>query len=144
MENHKHKSNHNKHESSHKTHIHPESSNHIGTYHKIQKDNSHETKHHPESQIENTDQNIIDYNKFIDFLKKYWWVFLIIIPILITIDIRLLPQELVPLENSARANVENYYKSQIAAQLSSSNPKLGSEQMKSLVEKPWQDMDLML
>ncbi|MBN1157068.1 hypothetical protein JXA85_05595 [Candidatus Woesearchaeota archaeon] len=72
-------------------------------------------------------------------VKKYSWLLLLLIPLIITINIRLQPMRLVPLENAAESNVMNFYRSQIADEVNRQYPDLPDAQRSSLADSKFNE-----
>ena len=77
----------------------------------------------------------INTDKIKTITTKYGWVLLMLIPIILTIFIRLQPAELVPLENAAESNVYNFYRTQIINEVNSQFPNLPEGQKTSLADQ---------
>ena len=75
-----------------------------------------------------------------DFVIKKSWVLLILIPLVITLMVRLEPMKLIPLERSAQSNVFNYYRSMLSAEIEKQFPNLPEQQKASLIEKKFQEL----
>src|SRR3989338_5665392 len=76
---------------------------------------------------------------WLDFVLKRWWVLLILVPLVITIMVRLEPMKLVPMERSAEANVINYYSSMIRAEVDKQFPNIPEGQRAELAEQKLQE-----
>lgn len=69
------------------------------------------------------------------YVKKAFFILLLIIPILLTIYIRIQPQYLAATDNIAVSSVENYYKNMISQQVNAQYPNLPLAQRNKLVEE---------
>lgn len=67
------------------------------------------------------------------FDKK--WILLILIPLAITVFVRLQPMNLIPMERAAESNVLNYYRSQIQGEIEKNYPNVPSEQRSIITDK---------
>ena len=81
-------------------------------------------------------KNSIDWK---DFIIKKSWILLILIPLVITFMVRLEPMKLVPLENSAKSNVFNYYRSMIRVEVDKQLPNLPEDKKGALTEDRFQE-----
>jgi dolichyl-diphosphooligosaccharide--protein glycosyltransferase len=89
---------------------------------------------------EDKDEFKVDYNSAIGFLKKYSTIFLILIPIILTIYIRLQPMYLPSTDDWAQNAVYNYYQSQISAQIDQQYPNLPDANKQALISAEFQKM----
>ena len=69
------------------------------------------------------------------FLLSKQWVLLLLIPLIITLVVRLEPARLVPLESAAEANVINFYRSQVTQAIAAQYPNLPEETRKAQAEE---------
>lgn len=72
-----------------------------------------------------------DTVKFIDFFKKYWFILLIIIPLLVNYDLRTTPRDLPIMETYARESIYSNMKDQFREQLRSQYPNLPQENLEN-------------
>jgi dolichyl-diphosphooligosaccharide--protein glycosyltransferase len=70
-------------------------------------------------------------------LKACGIILLLLIPILLTIFIRLEPQNLTATDNWAQSSVQNYYKSNIAQQINAQYPNLPTTQKQKLIDEQY-------
>ena len=82
------------------------------------------------------DKNKINWKEFI--IKKSW-ILLILIPLIVTLMVRLEPMKLVPLEKSAENNVLNYYRSMIRAEIDKQLPNMPNDQKEALTEQKFKE-----
>ncbi len=94
--------------------------------------------HHVEEERQHPTQNKSSID-WINFIIKRWWVLLILIPLIITVMIRLEPMKLVPMEKSAEAGVINYYRSMIRAEIDKQFPNIPEGQRAELAEQKLQE-----
>jgi dolichyl-phosphooligosaccharide-protein glycotransferase len=78
----------------------------------------------------------IDWKKF--FLNNAW-ILLILIPLVITLMVRLEPMKLVPMENSVENTVTDYYRSHMKNEIISKYPNLPDDEINALVDKNFDD-----
>ncbi len=76
--------------------------------------------------------------KIVPFFKKYGVIFLLIIPVLLSAQIRLIPSTLPITDDWAKSTVENYYKSNIQTQIRQQYPNLPDQNVNTLVDQQWQ------
>jgi dolichyl-diphosphooligosaccharide--protein glycosyltransferase len=98
----------------------------------------HHTEHHSEQSThhhkEEDTEVKFDYKDTLSFFKKYATVFLILIPIILTIYIRLQPMYLPATDAWATSSVYNYYKGQISTQVNQQYPNLPDANKNALIE----------
>lgn len=101
-----------------------------------QKDESDEEPAEQKKEKEDADSEevSIDYRSAMNFFKKYATVFLILIPVILTIYLRLQPMHLPMTDEWAQNTVHNYYKNQIATQVEQQYPNLPSANKDALIE----------
>lgn len=87
-----------------------------------------------EMDSEDSEELSIDYKSAIKFFKRYSTIFLILIPVLITIYLRLQPMQLPMTDDWAENTVHNYYKNQIASQINQQYPNLPNTNKEALIE----------
>lgn len=78
----------------------------------------------------------INWKQF--FLAK-WWILLMLIPLAITVVVRLEPMNLAPLERSAESSVSNFYRSQIQAGIEKQYPNLPQSEIDKLTSNKFQE-----
>ncbi|MBR9677219.1 hypothetical protein GOV04_03690 [Candidatus Woesearchaeota archaeon] len=77
----------------------------------------------------------IDVAKVIDFTKKYALVFLILIPIIFSVYLRITPANLPVTDDWARQSVDNFYRQNIEAQINQQYPNLPAQNKQALVNE---------
>jgi asparagine N-glycosylation enzyme membrane subunit Stt3 len=101
---------------------------------KGKKEHTH-TEHHTKHESKEEDEEVkLDYKSTIHFFKKYSTIFLILIPIIVTIYFRLQPMYLPTTDDWATNAVYNYYKGQISTQISQQYPNLPDTNKQALIE----------
>ncbi len=87
----------------------------------------------------NSEEGIeLDWNATKKFFKKYGTIFLILIPIIITIYLRVQPMYLPATDDWAANSVNSYFKSQITAQVNQQYPNLPDANKAKLVENEFE------
>jgi len=67
------------------------------------------------------------------------WILLMLIPLIITVVVRLQPMQLVPMEKAAESNVMNYYRSQFASQINQQFPNLPEDQKNKMMDEKFSE-----
>ena len=104
----------------------------------------HAKKDEETDSVEETDY--IDFSKIVGFFKtpafkKVLLILLILIPVVLTIIIRLQPQYLPVTDQWAQSSVESYYKNAITQQVNSQYPNLPTANKNDLVSKQLSDYE---
>ncbi|MBW2964719.1 hypothetical protein KY363_04630 [Candidatus Woesearchaeota archaeon] len=118
-----------KHEEKHEHHTHAEHAEH-SEHHAHEEHSTHHHEHKTREEKEET----LGLKESLSFFKKYATIFLILIPVILTIVIRLQPMYLPATDSWAQSSVYNYYKSQIGAQVDQQYPNLPSANKQAMVE----------
>jgi len=98
---------------------------------KDKKESKHTEHHHQEKSGED---DSIDYKSTMDFFKKYSIILLVLIPVIITIYLRMQPMFLPVTDSWSQNAVYNYYKGQIATQISQQYPNLPDANKQTLLD----------
>ncbi|HII71144.1 TPA: hypothetical protein HA265_00115 [Candidatus Woesearchaeota archaeon] len=94
----------------------------------------HKTTHQETRAKESEEDELkFDWQATQNFFKRYGTIFLILIPVILTIYIRLLPMQLPVTDDWSRSTVENYYKNQIASQIQQQYPNLPDQNKQTLL-----------
>ena len=114
----------------------------------LTKKHKHHTDHHKEPIEESSEttaesKTAIDYVKNVEwqkalpFLKQYGWVFCLLVVIFASVWFRAYPIYLPITDEWAQNSVENYYQSQITAQIKAQYPNLPDANMQALVQSEY-------
>ena len=127
---------HEKQHSNHEHHAHHETSTHHGESHTNQSHSDHHV------QKDSDDEISIDFSKIKNFftenrLKTLIIIALLLIPIVLTVYIRLQPVYLASTDDMAKNAVTNYYKNNIAQQVNQQYPNLPTTQKQTLVNQQY-------
>lgn len=82
----------------------------------------------------------IDWSTVSTFFKKYGAIFLLLIPLLLTVYLRLQPMYLPVTDEWAQSTVHNYYHNQVSNQISQQYPNLPTANKKSLIDSEFQNI----
>jgi len=82
----------------------------------------------------------IDWKKTGKFFKTYGVIFLILIPIILSIHFRMYPSELPITDDWAKATVYNHYKSQIQSEIDQQYPNLPDANKQTLIDNQFQQL----
>ncbi|MBW2967889.1 hypothetical protein KY362_05380, partial [Candidatus Woesearchaeota archaeon] len=119
------------HKSEHKAeHAHHKEHAHEGHAHK----EHHEPKSHDHPEHKKEEDSPLDLKAVVPFMKKYGVVFLILIPIILTVFIRLQPAYLPVTDDWARSSVYDFYRNQMASQINQQYPNLPDANKKALLD----------
>jgi dolichyl-diphosphooligosaccharide--protein glycosyltransferase len=88
-----------------------------------------------QSQEDSSEDVSFDMKNTVNFIKKYYMVFLILIPFIISIYLRVMPGYLPVTDDWAKSSVYNSIKDQIKSQVSSQYPNLPQANINGLVEQ---------
>jgi len=97
-------------------------------------------KEHEHAHPEQKDNLNFNYKDTLDFFKKYSTIFLILIPIIITVYLRIQPMYLPATDDWAQNTVYNYYQNQIATQIEQQYPNLPDANKQALLQTEFQKL----
>ena len=103
------------------------------------KEKKHDVKKSSSDDSEEIEINTETLEKIKNFYKKYWPYFLIIVPILLTIFIRVQPLELTITNDWATNSVYNYYHSAIQDQVKQKYPNLPDTNLQPIVDQQFDE-----
>ncbi len=93
------------------------------------------------STVEKESEDIsIDWKKTGKFFKTYGFLFLLLIPIILSIHFRMYPSELPITDEWAKTTVYNHYKSQIQSEIDQQYPNLPDTNKQTLINNQFQQM----
>ncbi|MFH1669286.1 MAG: hypothetical protein ABIA62_05135, partial [Candidatus Woesearchaeota archaeon] len=94
----------------------------------------HAHKHDTEHKDSDDESVSFDYKATLNFFKRYSTILLILIPVILTIYLRVQPMDLHATDEWAQNTVLNYYRNQIAAQVNQQYPNLPDANRNALIE----------
>ena len=109
------------------------------TAHEHHPKTTHHTHHKEKKETEEGQEELkLNYKDTIDFFKRYSTIFLILIPIILTIYLRLQPMYLPMTDDWAQNAVYNFYRNQIIDQINQQYPNLPDANKQALVDSEFQ------